>query len=85
MTTKKPTDLTDIFNKTDAAVPPESVAQQRPRSIKNTKGYNIPIKIGVHEQLRVVAFEERTSINKLIQEGIDMVFKKRGLPSIENL
>jgi antitoxin-like ribbon-helix-helix protein len=39
----------------------------------------------VHEQLRYVAYEERVKMHDLLLEGLDLVFKKRGLPSIEEL
>jgi hypothetical protein len=39
----------------------------------------------VHEQLRHVAYEERVKMHDLLLEGLDLVFKKRGLPSIEEL
>lgn len=39
----------------------------------------------VHEQLRRLAFEERTSINALTLEAWDLLFAKRGLKSIKEL
>jgi hypothetical protein len=39
----------------------------------------------VHDQLRHVAYEERVKMHDLLLEGLDLVFKKRGLPSIEEL
>lgn len=39
----------------------------------------------VHEQLRRLAFEERTSINALTLEAWDLLFKQRGLKSIKEL
>jgi hypothetical protein len=39
----------------------------------------------VHEQLRRLAFEERTSINALTLEAWDLLFKSRGLKSIKDL
>ena len=39
----------------------------------------------VHEQLRHLAYEERIKMHDLLMEGLDLVFKKRGLPSIEEL
>jgi hypothetical protein len=39
----------------------------------------------VHEQLRALAFEERRKMHDLLMEGLDMVFKQRGLRSIEDL
>ena len=39
----------------------------------------------VYEQLRALAFEERRKMHDLLMEGLDMVFKHRGLRSIEDL
>ena len=39
----------------------------------------------VYEQLRVLAFEERRKMHDLLMEGLDLVFKQRGLRSIEDL
>ena len=41
--------------------------------------------VEVHEQLRRLAFEERTSINALTLEAWDLLFKQRGLKSIKEL
>ena len=39
----------------------------------------------VHDQLREVAFAERVKMHALIMEGLDEVFRKRGLKPIEML
>ena len=39
----------------------------------------------VHEQLRQLAFQERTSINALTMEALDLLFKARGLKTIRDL
>jgi hypothetical protein len=39
----------------------------------------------VYEQLRALAFEERRKMHDLLMEGLNMVFKQRGLRSIEDL
>jgi hypothetical protein len=39
----------------------------------------------VYEQFRRLAFEERCKMHDLLMEGLDLVFKRRGLRSIENL
>jgi hypothetical protein len=38
-----------------------------------------------YEQLRKLAFDERVSMNALVLEGIDLLFAKRGLPSLSEL
>jgi hypothetical protein len=39
----------------------------------------------VHDQLRELAFSERVKMHALIMEGLDAVFRARGLKSIEEL
>ena len=39
----------------------------------------------VHEQLRQLAFEERLKMHDYLIEGLDLVFAKRGLSSIQEL
>lgn len=53
----------------------EKARQQLPTYIPNS----------AYEQLRKLAFDERASMNALILEGIDLVFKNRGLKSITEL
>ena len=43
------------------------------------------LKIPVYEQLRRLAFEERAKMHDYIIEGLDLVFRKRGLPGIKDL
>ena len=54
---------------------------RRPKTIQQTAYLPEP----VHEQLRRLAFEERSKIHDYIMEGLDLVFEKRGLPSIDEL
>ncbi len=39
----------------------------------------------VYELLRSLAFEERAKMHDYLMEGLDLVFQKRGLPSISEL
>jgi len=39
----------------------------------------------VYEQLRKLAFDERRRIHSYVMEGLDRVFRDRGLPSVEEL
>ena len=39
----------------------------------------------VHDQLRELAFSERVKMHAIIMEGLDAVFRQRGLKSIEEL
>lgn len=60
---------------------PEYVAAQKKKKMQLPTYPPAP----VHEQLRRLAFEERTSINALTLEAWDLLFKQRGLKSIEAL
>ena len=53
----------------------------RPKTVQQTAYLPIP----VHEQLRRLAFEERVKMHDYIMEGLDLVFEKRGLPSVQEL
>ena len=53
----------------------------KPKTIQQTAYLPAP----VHEQIRRLAFEERVKMHDYIMEGLDLVFKKRGLPSIAEL
>lgn len=68
------------------AQPPAPVADatdagNRP-GIKQQTAY---LKTPVYEQLRRLAFEERSKMHDYIIEGLDLVFRKRGLPGIKEL
>ncbi len=39
----------------------------------------------VYESLRKIAFDERLKIHDLVMEGIDIVLRRRGYPSVVNL
>lgn len=54
---------------------------KRPRVKQQTAYLPLP----VYEQLRHLAFEERTKMHDYIMEGLDRVFQSRGLPSIAEL
>lgn len=56
-------------------------AGQRP-GVKQQTAY---LKLPVYEQLRRLAFEERGKMHDYILEGLDLVFRKRGLPGIDEL
>jgi hypothetical protein len=56
-------------------------ASKRP----NFKQHTAYLRIPVHEQLRKLAFEEDGKIHDYLIEGLDLVFAKRGLPSIRDL
>ena len=61
------------------ARPPE--AGNRP-GFKQQTAY---LPVAVHEQLRRLAFEERAKMHDYLLEGLDLVFRKRGLPGVDEL
>ena len=64
-----------------APVPTVADTGNRP-AVKQQTAY---LKIPVYEQLRHLAFEERGKMHDYIIEGLDLVFRKRGLPGIDEL
>ena len=64
----------------------------RPERGQGTRPAKRPIKqqtvylpLPVYEQLRRLAFEERRKMHDLLMEGLDRVFKDRGLASLDEL
>jgi hypothetical protein len=66
---------------TPAERPPHPGGGRRP-GLKQQTAY---LPESVYEQLRALAFEERRKMHDLLMEGLDLVFKQRGLRSIEDL
>ena len=89
---RKRTSLDSILTRTvdDAvaeAVPPAPppVAREADGSRPGVKQQPAYLKLPVYEQLRRLAFEERRKMHDYIIEGLDLVFRKRGLPGIEEM
>ena len=87
---KKRTSLEAVLN--HAAVAPDTVAPEDARAIRKPIGERRRVKqqtaylpVPVYEQIRRLAFEENTKMHSLLMEGLDRVFKDRGLPSIAEL
>jgi hypothetical protein len=88
---RKRTSLDAIVSRSVAQAQPEqpstpvaesnSAGAKRP-GIKQQTAY---LPLAVHEQLRSLAFEERGKMHDYLLEGLDLVFRKRGLPGIEEL
>jgi len=62
--------------------PPLQQPRTRRAGIKQQTAY---LPHPVYEQLRTLAFEERRKMHDYILEGLDRVFRDRGLPSIAEL
>ena len=88
---KKRTSLDAIVTRsvieTQAEEPPVSMAAKTPEA-GNRPGFKQQtayLPLAVHEQLRRLAFEERAKMHDYLLEGLDLVFRKRGLPGVEEL
>ncbi|GIW56076.1 MAG: hypothetical protein KatS3mg082_2480 [Nitrospiraceae bacterium] len=65
-----------------SAMPAPSVRPGRRPGVRQQTVY---LPIPIYEQLRRLAFEERVKMHTLLMEGLDRVFRDRGLPSIAEL
>ena len=90
---KKRTSLEAVLGEDPSVVGPESTRQDGPPSnpaktsgkrpgIKQQTAYLV---LPVYKQIRRLAFEENTKMHTLLMEGLDRVFRDRGLPSIAEL
>ncbi len=55
------------------------------KSKKTTQAVVVNMPVEVHQALREISFHSRVSMTKLILEGVDSVFKARGMPGIGEL
>ena len=60
---------------------PPALARPRPRMIQQT----VYLPPAVHDQLRELAFAERVKMHSILMEGLDLVFKDRGLRPLSEL
>ena len=67
--------------KEDPQIDRAKISGKRP-GIKQQTAY---LALPVYEQVRRLAFEENIKMHALLMEGLDRVFKDRGLPSIAEL
>jgi hypothetical protein len=72
--------------------PKSTVHHHKPNKAASTQGKRPEVKQqtayiphGVYEQLRKLAFEEERKMHDYLMEGLDRVFKNRGLPSIDEV
>ncbi|MGA8171993.1 MAG: ribbon-helix-helix domain-containing protein [Methylocystis sp.] len=67
------------------AIEQDEPARRRSATKESTKQQTLYLPPAVHEQLRELAFSERVKMHALIMEGLDSVFRARGLKSIADL
>lgn len=85
---RKRTSLEALLRETpEPAPPPPAPAAEPPRAGRRpgVRQQTVYLPIPVYEQLRRLAFEERVKMHSLLMEGLDRVFRDRGLPSIAEL
>ena len=90
---KKRTSLESVLGETTIAVEPESTTIPSPSTAATKAASKRPcvkqqtayLPLPVYEQVRRLAFEENAKMHDFLMEGLDHVFKNRGLPSIDEL
>ena len=60
-------------------------APRGPTLRARTKQLSLYLEEPVYEELRNLAFSERVKMHQLIVEGVDLMLRKRGHPSIKDL
>ena len=69
-----------------AAPPAEEPPRKTGRTLKErAKQLSVYLEPPVHDQLRDLAYTERTKIHALMLEGLDLLFRDRGARSIADL
>ncbi len=70
---------------TQPAPPAETSTRRRSATKDATVQQTVYLPPAVHDQLRELAFSERAKMHTFIMEGLDAVFRARGLKSIAEL
>jgi hypothetical protein len=73
-----------------AAPPPPAPVpaptEPRPGTLKaRTHQFSLYLEPAVHDKLREIAYVERVKIHQLVMEGVDLMLKARGQPSVKKL
>jgi len=83
---RKRTSLDAILAAAPVAPGPAAAAPPPPASLRpGVKQQTVYLPLPVYEQLRRVAFDERVKMHQLLLEGLDRVFRDRGLPGLDEL
>ncbi len=75
----------DALLQTETPAEPAPVTPPPARRRPSVRQQTVYLPIPVYEQLRRLAFEERVKMHSLLMEGLDRVFRDRGLPAIAEL
>ena len=86
-TPRKRTSLDALLRPAEPAAtpPPPAAAPEPARARRPVKQQTVYLPLPVYEQLRRLAFEERVKMHGLLMEGLDRVFRDRGLPGLGEL
>ena len=83
---RKRTSLDAILTPPPAPPAPFPAAPAAPPGLRpGVKQQTVYLPLPVYEQLRRVAFDERVKMHQLLLEGLDRVFRERGLPGLDEL
>ena len=86
---RKRTTLDAILELPQPAAPvPEPAVAVAPEAMlrrPEVKQQTVYLPLPVYEQLRRLAFEDRVKMHQLLMEGLDRVFRDRGLPGLGEL
>ena len=90
---KKRTSLDAIVSRTVISTPTAEPVASAPPPAKPadagnrlaTKQQTVYLPLAVHRQLRKLAFDEEGKMHDYLLEGLDLVFRQRGLPGIAEL
>jgi hypothetical protein len=93
--TIKRTSLEDLVSRSVRALlaatpvkPQPAAAPQKPsrrEKVKGTQPVSVYPPLAAYEQLRQLAHDERRKMHDYMIEGLDLVFRQKGLPSIAEL
>ena len=77
--------LRPVEPQTPAPAPTAAITSPTVARRRAVRQQTVYLPIAVHEQLRRLAFEERVKMHALLMEGLDRVFRDRGLPGLDEL
>jgi hypothetical protein len=83
--TRKRTSLEALLQPHEPAPAAPRVADPQERPRRPVKQQTVYLPLPVYEQLRRLAFDERVKMHTLLMEGLDRVFRDRGLPGLLEL
>lgn len=82
---KKRTSLDELFNNKSQTENSSVLETEVPSKTIDIKRQTVYLPEAVYEQIRTLAFQERRKMHDYLLEGLDFVFKSRGLKSLDEL